>query len=137
MLDALPEGYEVVDGGYGRDERHVIHTDHGDEIERNDEPSDVPVAPAVSEDGGDDGGDLDDGFEFAEVAGLDGEAFGGCDGAEPADEEFAADDEDGDPGLDDVRVVFDESDVGGGDEQLVGQGVEEHAHGGNLAAAAG
>ena len=89
------------------------------------------------EDGGDDGDDLDYGFELAEVAGLDGEAFAGGDGAETADEELAADDEDGDPGLHDVGVVGDQQDEGGGDHELVGEGVEEHAEGGDLAAAAG
>ena len=34
-------------------------------------------------------------------------------------------------------VVGDEDDVGGGDHELVGEGVEEHAHGGDLVAAAG
>ena len=69
--------------------------------------------------------------------GLDGEAFAGGDGAEAADQELAADDEDGDPGLHDVGVVGHEEDEGGGDHELVGEGVEEHAEGGDLAAAAG
>ena len=91
----------------------------------------------MGEDGGDDGDDLDDGFELADLGGLDGEAFGGGDGAEAGDEELAADDEDGDPGGHDARVVGDQEDEGGGDHELVGEGVEQHAEGGDLAAAAG
>src|ERR1700677_3006026 len=91
----------------------------------------------MGEDRGDDGDDLDDGLELADLAGFDGEALGGGDGAETGDEELAADDEDGDPGGDDARVVGDEDDVGGGDKELVGEGVEEHADGGDLLAAAG
>jgi hypothetical protein len=73
----------------------------------------------------------------ADLAGFDGEAFGGGDGAEAGDEELAADNEDGDPGWDDTRVVGDEDDVRGGDEELIGQWVKQHAHGGDLVAAAG
>ncbi len=58
-----------------------------------------PVVPTMREDGCDDGDDLDDGFELADLAGFNGEAFRGGDGAEAGDEELAADDEDGDPGL--------------------------------------
>jgi len=101
------------------------------------EAPEVPVVPAMVEDGGDDGDDLGDGFELAELAGLDGEALGGGDGAEAADEELAADDEDGDPRRHDAGVVLDEQDDAGGDHELVGEGVEEDAEGGDLAAAAG
>lgn len=89
------------------------------------------------QDGGDDGYYLDDCFEFAEVAGLDGKALAGGDGAEAADEEFAADDEDGDPGLHHVGIVGHEEDEGGRDHELVGKGVKEHAQGGDLAATTG
>jgi hypothetical protein len=137
VFDAAPERNEVVDGGDDGDERHVVDSDLGDEIDGDDEPSEMPNPPAVVKDGNDDRDDLDDGFELADVAGFDGETFRRCDGAESGDEELASNDDDGDPGLDDVRVVLDETDVGGGDEQLVGERVEEHADGGDLAAAAG
>jgi len=68
---------------------------------------------------------------------VNGEALGGGDGAEARDEELAADDEHGDPGRDDAGVVGHQDDVGGADHELVGQGVEEHAHGGDLVSAAG
>src|SRR5439155_26036516 len=51
--------------------------------------------------------------------------------------ELAADDEDCDPGVDDAGVVADEDDVAGGDEEFVGERVKQHAHGGDLVAAAG
>jgi hypothetical protein len=106
-------------------------------VDADDVAAPVPIGPAVGEDGGDDGDDLDDGLELADLAGFDGEAFGGGDRAQAGDEELAADDEDGDPWLDDVGVVADEDDVAGGDEEFVGERVEEHAHGGDLVAAAG
>ena len=113
MVDLLPEGYEVVDGGDDGDDDHEVDGDEGGPLYGEDEVSEVPLVPAVGEDGGDDGDDLDDGLEFAEVAGLDGESFNGGDGAQSADEEFASDDEDGDPRFDDVRIVGDQGDEGG------------------------
>ena len=137
MVDLLPESDEVVDGGDDGDDGHPVDSSDGDEVDADDVAAPVPVVPAVGEDGGDYGDDLDDGLELADLAGFDREAFGGGDAAESGDEEFATDDEDSDPGLDDVRVVADEDDVGGGDQELVGQWVEEHAHGGDLVATAG
>jgi hypothetical protein len=136
VLDLAPEGDEVVDGGKNGDSSHVVDTDDSDEIDGDDEPSELPHVPAVVEDGGDDGDDLDNGFELADVAGFDGKAFRRGDGAESGDEELAADDHDGDPGLDYVRIELDEADVGRGDEQLVGERIEKHAHGGDLTATA-
>src|SRR5260370_14869832 len=142
MVDLLPEGDEVVDGGDDGDDGHPVDGGDGDEVYADDvaaaqagKPD--PVVPAVGEDGGDDGDDLDDGLEFADLAGFDGEAFGGGDRAEAGDEELAADDEDGDPWLDDVGVVADEDDVAGGDEEFVGERGKQDARGGDLVAGAG
>ena len=137
VVDLLPEADEVVDGGDDGDDGHPVDSGDGDEVDADDEAAPIPVVPAVSEDGGDDRDDLDDGLELADLAGFDGEAFGGGDRAQARDEELAADDEDGDPGLDDAGVVADQDDVAGGDEKLVGQRVEQHAHGGDLVAATG
>ena len=120
VVDLLPEGDEVVDGGDDGDDGHPVDGRDGDEVDADDVAAPVPIVPAVGEDGGDDGDDLDDGFELADLAGFDGEAFGGGDGAQTGDEELATDDEDGDPWLDDAGVVADEDDVAGGDEELVG-----------------
>jgi len=87
------------------------------------------------QDGCHDRDDLDDCLEFAEVAGLDGETFAGGDGAQAADEELSADDEDSDPGLHDRWVIGHEEDEGCGDHEFVGERIEEHAEGGYLAAA--
>ncbi len=142
VVDLLPERDEVVDGGDDGDDGHPVDGGDGDEVDADDvaaaqggEP--VPIIPAVGEDGGDDRDDLDDGLELADLAGFDGEAFVGGNAAEAGDEELAADDKDCDPWLDDAGVVADEDDVAGGDEELVGQWVEKHAHGGDLVAAAG
>jgi hypothetical protein len=142
VVDLLPEADEVVDGGDDGDDGHPVDGRYGDEVDADDVAAaqagkPVPVVPAVGEDGGDDGDDLDDGLEFADLAGFDGEAFGCGDRAEAGDEELAAYDEDGDPGGDDAGVVGNEDNVGRGDHELVGEGVEEHAHGGDLVAAAG
>jgi len=91
----------------------------------------------VGEDRSDDRDDLDDSLELADLAGFDSEAFGGGDGAQAGNEELAPDDEDGNPWLDDAGVVADEDDVAGGDEELIGERVQQHAHGGDLVAAAG
>jgi len=136
-VDLVPEADEVVDCGDDGDDGHPVDGCDGDEVDADGEAPEVPVVPAMVEDGGDDGDDLGDGFELAELAGFDGEAFGGGDGAEAADEELASDDEDGDPGRHDAGVVLDEQDDAGGDHELVGEGIEEDAEGGDLAAAAG
>jgi hypothetical protein len=137
VVDLLPEADEVVDGRDDGDDGHPIDGGDGDEVNADDVAAPVPVIPPVGQDGGHDGDDLDDGFELPDLAGFDGEAFGGGDGAEAGDEELAADDEDGDPGLDDGGVVPDEDDVGGGDQEFIGEGVEEHTHGRDLVAATG
>ena len=142
VVDLLPETDEVVDGGDDGDDGHPVDGGNGDEVDADDEASPPvgkpdPVVPAVGQDSGDDGDDLYDGLELAYLAGFDGEAFGGGDGAQSGDEEFAADDEDGDPWLDDTGVVADQDDVAGGDEEFVRQWVEKYAHGGDLMAAAG
>ena len=69
----------------------------------------------MREDGGYYGDDLDDHLVLAYVGGIDGEAFGGGDGAQAGDEEFPSDDDDGDPGRHDARGVGDQNDVGRGD----------------------
>jgi hypothetical protein len=142
VVDLLPEADEVVHRGDDGDDGHPVDGGDGDEVDADDEAAPPvgkpdPVVPTVGEDGGDDGDDLDDGLELADLAGFDGEAFGGGDGAQAGDEELAADDKDGDPWLDDVGVVADEDDVAGGDEEFVGERVEQDAHGGDLVAAAG
>jgi len=137
VVDLLPEAYEVIDRGDDRDDDHPIDGCDRDEADGDDEAAPVPVVPAMGEDGSDDGDDLDDGLELADLAGFDGEAFCCGDGAEAGDEELAADDEDGDPWGDDAGVVGDQNDEGGRDHELVGEGVKEHAHGGDLVAAAG
>jgi hypothetical protein len=141
VVDLLPERDEVVDSGDDGDDGHPVDGGDGDEMDANDIAAPqtgkpVPVVPAVGEDGGDDGDDLDDRFELADLAGFNGEAFGGRDAAKARDEELAANDQDGDPWLDDAGVVVDEDDVGGGNHELVGEGIEEDAHGGDLMASA-
>src|ERR1039457_2279898 len=88
------------------------------------------------EDDGDDGNDLHHHLEFSQFAGFDGKATGGSDGAQAAYQKLAANDDDGDPGRNQARVELDEGNEGGGDEKFVGHGIEQNAHGGDLAALA-
>src|SRR5207302_9184328 len=104
VVDLLPEGDEVVDRGDDGDDGHPVDSSDRDEEDADNEAAAQvgepdPVVPAVGQDGGDDGDDLDDGLELADLAGFDGEAFGGGDGAEAGDEELAADDQDCEPWL--------------------------------------
>lgn len=136
VFNSAPECYEVVDGGDGGDSGHVVDANHGDKVDGHDEPPEVHDVPAVVKDREADGDDLDHSFELAHVAGLNGETFRRGDGAEAGDQKFASNDKDSDPWFYDVRVVLDQSDVGGGDEQLIGEGIEQHTHGSDLAAPA-
>src|SRR5271156_1753364 len=97
----------------------------------------MPLVPAMREDRRHNGNNLYDRLQLPQIARLDGETLGGGNRAQAADQELPADDEDGNPGLDDVRVVLDERDVGGRNEQLVGKRIEQHAHRCDLSAAAG
>jgi hypothetical protein len=142
VVNLLPESDEVVDCGDDRYDGHPVDGGDGDEVDADDvsaaqawEPQ--PVVPAVSQDGCDDGDDLDDSLELADLAGLDGEALGRGDGAQARDEKLATDDKDGDPGLDDARGVGNKDDVSRRDHELVGEGIEKDAHGGDLFAATG
>src|SRR5260370_15114821 len=110
VVDLLPEADEVVDGGDDGDDGHPVDGGDGDEMNSNDVAASPvgkpdPVVPAVGEDGGDDGDNLDDGLELADLAGFDRETFSGGDGAQAGDEELTADHENGDPRLDDTGVV--------------------------------
>jgi hypothetical protein len=137
VVDLLPEADEVVDRRDDGDNGHPVNGGNSNEMNADNIATPVPIVPAVGENGSNDGDDLDDGFEFADLAGFDSEAFSGRDAAQAGDKELAADNEDCNPGLDDAGVIADQDDVGSGDQELVGQGVEEHTHGGDLAAAAG
>ena len=92
--------------------------------------------PASRENHGDDGDDLDQHFELAEFARLDGKTFGRCNRAQSADQELAADDDYRHPRRHERGIELNERDEGRGDEQFVGQGIEEHPHRRDLAALA-
>lgn len=137
-IDLRPESPEVIDGRKQRHGDHEPDGRHGDHVHRENVAADrSPVVPAVREDDSDDGDDLHDHLEFAYVGGLDREAFLCGDRAQAGDEEFTSDDDDGDPGGDDLGRVLHERDVGSGDQELVGQGVEQHAESRDLLTFAG
>ncbi len=95
VVDLLPEADEVIDRGDDGDDGHPIDSCDGDEVDADDETTvevgeQEPIIPAVGEDGGDDRDDLDDGFQFANLAGFDGETFRSGDAAKTGDKELAA-----------------------------------------------
>ena len=55
------------------------------------------ICPMMVEDGGDHSENLHKHLQLAQVAGLNGEAFGGGNGPQAADQELAADDDDDHP----------------------------------------
>src|SRR5579859_1539964 len=79
--------------------------------------------------------DLQDHLGLAQHRGFDGKAFRRSDVTQPEHGEFASDDDDHHPGGDQVHVY--QRYESGGDEQLVGNWVEQDAQGGDLQAAAG
>ena len=91
-----------------------------------------PILPAMGEDGGDHGDDLEDGFKLADLAGVDRKSLARGDRTQAAYQELSADDQHGNPGRHNPRTIRDQDDVGGRDHQLVRERVEQHAHGGDL-----
>ncbi len=90
--------------------------------------------PAVIEDYSYDRDNLYQHFGFAEIAGFYRETFVGGNRSEPADQKFPADDDDSHPCGHQTGVVLDKHDKGSSDKQLVGQWIEQNAHGRNLPA---
>jgi hypothetical protein len=50
------------------------------------------------------------------------------------DKKLAPDNDHGHPGIHHIRAKLHQRDIGGGDHQLVRQGIQQRAHGGDLAA---
>ena len=82
MVNLLPETDEVVDRRDDRDNGHPVDGRDGDEVNADDVPAPVPVVPSVREDGRDDGDDLNDGLELADLASFDRKAFSRGDAAQ-------------------------------------------------------
>ena len=82
-----------------------------------------------------DGDDLPEHLVFAEFFGGEHDILADGDLADACDEEFAREDDDGDPGGE--HAVFDEDDESGGDEDFIGEGIEEFAEVGDEVAGAG
>jgi hypothetical protein len=118
------------------DQHREVNGGDSDPLDRNHQHAELPLIPVVRQDGGDHGDDLNHRFQLAQVAGLDGETFRRGDGAQPGDEKLAADDDHGDPDLDHLGVVGHQGNERAGHHDLVGNGVKQHAHGGDLLALA-
>src|SRR5580698_4175982 len=137
-VDLRPEGDEVISGGNQRQHHHEPDGQPRDPVNgENVRAVDVPFFPAMVEDDGHHGDALHQHLELAEIAGFNGKAFRCGDGTQAADQKFTADDDDGNPCGDQAGVELHESDECGGDEEFIGQGIEQHSHGGDLTAPAG
>ena len=122
---------EVVEAGEGGESDGAPEGDLDEEAVFVGEPVEEAVFVGLHDDpdeGGDAEGELEGCLPLAEVVGGDDLAFFDGDLAEAGDEELAADDEGGGP---DGAVFRGEVDEGGGNEDFVGEGVEEFAEGGD------
>ncbi len=88
------------------------------------------------DDGGEHAEDLHAHLQLAQIAGLDGEAFGGGNRTQAADQELPANDDDHHPRRHDARIELHQSDEGSGDQQLVGNRIQQHTQRGDLGAPA-
>jgi len=95
---------------------------------------DRPFVPAASKNHGHHGDDLHQHLELAQFARLNRKTFGRGNRAQPAHQKFAADDDHSHPGRHQRGIELHQRDERGGDQQLVGQRIEQHAHGRDLAA---
>ena len=105
-------------------------------MDRENVRPDRPDFPAVVQNDGDHGNDLHQHFKFAQLAGLNGKALGRRDRAQPAYQKLARNDDHCHPGRNQSRIKLHQCDESGGDEEFVGQRVEQHPHGCDLAAPA-
>src|SRR4029077_9799111 len=125
VVDMAPEAQKILRGGHQRADHHQPEQKEGQEIQRG-----MPR----SSDEHSYGAYLENHLGLAEHGRFDGEAFGGGDVAQAKHGEFASDDDDHHPGGNQVHVH--QGNESGGDEELVGDGVEQDAEGGDLQAAA-
>src|SRR5438270_569351 len=138
LVDLLPEGPEIVDG---RDDGNTHHEPDGHlryqidrQPEREEAEIESPDIPADGQNRRHHGDDLHHHLQLAQLTGLNGEAFRSGDGAQAGDQELPSDDQHHDPDVDNIRHQAKQGDIAGGDHQLVRQRVQQHAHGGDLAA---
>jgi hypothetical protein len=138
VINLLPESNEIVARGPERQHHHEPDRHERDPVHRKEiSVVDGPLLPAMVENYRHDGDNLHNHFELAEIAGFNREAFGSGNAAQPTDQELPADYDDGDPGCHQRRVELNQGDESGSNEQLVGQWVEQHSNGGDLATFAG
>src|SRR5579871_3389561 len=77
-----PESHKIVDCRHQRDTYHEPDREISNPVNRENVMAiHRPFLPAVVEDDGNDRNDLNHHFELTQLAGLDGETFGGGDGA--------------------------------------------------------
>src|SRR6478672_4079652 len=137
-IDLRPEGVEVISRRGQRPCHHEPDCETRDPVDgENIFTIHGELRPAVVENYCHHRNNLHHHFEFAEIAGFDSEPLGGGNRPQSADQKFAADDYNRNPGRNHTGVELNKRDECSGNKELVGQGVEQPAHGGNLPAPSG
>lgn len=132
-VHATPEGDEVIDCREQRNYEHEPDGDAGDEFDSKDEAEEIPLIPAVSENRCYNGDNLQDHFQLAKIARLNGKAFGGGDAAQAGDQELAPEHENNDPRRHEVGGEADEEDESGGNQEFIRHGIKENSYAADLA----
>src|SRR5262249_52193209 len=137
-IDLRPEGVEVISC---RDQRQNYHKPNGETRDPVDGENISAIhgklRPAVVENNRNNGNDLHDHFELAEIAGFDGKTFGCGNGSQAANQKFAPNDDHGNPRWNHARIELHQGYKRSRNEEFVGKGIQQHAHGGNLPAPTG
>src|SRR5215472_4393679 len=125
LLDAVvqlvPEAVEILGGGNQRTDDDQPKQNRGQRVQRG--------MPRAGNQHGD-GTNLQHHFRFAQCGGGNYKSFRGSDVAQAENREFAPDDDHHHPAGNQVHVH--QGDKGGGNQQFVGDGVEENPQGGHL-----
>src|ERR1700730_16951053 len=136
-IDLRPERDKIIEGRGQRQKNHEPDGDNCDPVDGKNIRAYRPVFPTVVEDDGDHGNNLHQHFEFAQIAGLNGEPFRGGNRTQTTHQKLARNNHYRDPGGNQAGVELNQRDESGGDKKLIGQGIEQYAHGSDLSAPAG
>src|SRR6266567_1179843 len=133
-IDFSPERNKVVPGRNQRNPNHKPDRQVSDPMHWEDVRPHGPLPPAMIENHRDHGNNLHKHFEFAQIAGFNGESLRSRNRSQAAYQEFPADNYDGNPCGNQPRIELDQSDERSSDQQLVGERIKQDPHGGNLPA---
>jgi len=132
-IDASPECDEVIHRRQQGYDEHEPDCNARDQLNADDEAEEIPLIPAVSENRCYNGDNLQDHFQLAKIARLNGKAFGGGDAAQAGDQELAPEHENNDPRRHEVGGEADEEDESGGNQEFIRHGIKENSYAADLA----